>query len=85
MPNKPEIEFRAGGNITAAVWKEEKQDGDRTYNQYTVKIQKQFKKAGESEYKPTNYYFRDDLPKLQLVVQKAYEYICLKTRDNIPV
>ena len=83
MANKPEIEFRGGGNITAAVWREEKQDGDRTYNHYTVKIQKQFKKG--DDWKDTDYYFRDDLPKLQLVVQKAYEYICLKTTDAIPV
>ncbi len=33
-------------------------------------------------YQETNYYFRDDIPRLILVAQKAYEYIALsESRD----
>ena len=86
--NQPCASFQSG-NISSAVWKEEVQKDGDTYIQYSVKIQKQFKKTKESEYKPTNYYFRDELPRLQLVVAKAYEFICLhgnkKTEEEIPI
>ena len=79
--NQPCVIFRID-NIGAAVWAEKMQKDGKTYIKYSVKIQKHFRKPNESEYKPTNYYFKDDLPKLQLVTAKAYEFICLQTSKN---
>ena len=80
--DQPCASFRVG-NISAAVWKKEKLKDGETYIEYSVKIQKQYKDKKDSEYKPTNYYFRDELPRLQLVVAKAYEFICLQTNKKV--
>jgi hypothetical protein len=53
-----------------------------------VRIQKQFRKE-DGDYENTEYYFRDDLPKLILVAQKAFEFIALAAskdaEDSVPV
>ena len=85
--SKPIKDFRAG-NIQASVWRNEVQKDGQTVVRQSVRIQKQFRKDG-GDYQETNYYFRDDLPKLILVAQKAYEYIALsESRDageSVPV
>ncbi len=85
--SKPIKNFRAG-NIQASVWRNEVQKDGQTVVRHSVRIQKQFRKDG-GDYQETNYYFRDDLPKLVLVAQKAYEYIALsESRDaeeSVPV
>ena len=85
--NKPIKSFKAS-NVEASVWRQEVQDGDRTVTKHSVCIQKQFRKKGGG-YEKTDYYFRDDLPKLRLVVDKAFEFIALnespETEDDVPV
>lgn len=79
QPTKPVKEFRAG-TIKAAVWRNEVQDGDRTAVRYSVRIQKRFKRDGE--WHETDYYFPEDLPKLRLVADKAYEYVALSESED---
>ena len=76
--NKPVKQFRAGGNIVASVWRNEVSQNGRTRERHSVQIQKRFRKEG-GEYQDTNVFFQNDLPKLLLVIQKAYEYISFKT------
>ena len=77
---KPVKEFRVGG-IQASVWKNEVSKDGKTLIQYSVKVEKRFHKK-DGEYQNTDYYFNDDLPKLILVAQKAYEYISLTERGK---
>jgi hypothetical protein len=77
---KPIKDFRAGG-IQASVWKKEVPKDGRTVIQYSVKIEKRYRKK-DGEYQSTDYYFADDLPKLILAAQKAYEYIALTERGT---
>jgi hypothetical protein len=55
---------------------------------HSVRIQKQFRKD-EGDYQETNYYFRDDIPRLILVAQKAFEFISLseskEAEESMPV
>jgi hypothetical protein len=85
--SKPIKDFRAG-NIQASIWKKEVDQQGQNVIRYSVRIQKQFRKE-DGNYENTEYYFRDDLPKLILVAQKAYEHIALKaskdSEDQIPV
>ena len=85
--DKPIKDFRAG-NIQASVWRNEVQKDGQTVVRYSVKIQKQFRKD-DGDYQETNYYFRDDIPKLILVAQKSYEYIALteskEAEESVPV
>jgi hypothetical protein len=76
---KPVKDFRAGG-IQASVWKNEVPKDGRTMIKYSVKIEKRYRKK-DGEYQSTDYYFADDLPKLILAAQKAYEYIALTERE----
>jgi hypothetical protein len=71
--NKPIKSFKAG-SIEASIWKQEVEKNGQT--RHSVRIQKQFRNK-DKNYEKTDYYFRDDLPKLILVAQKAYEYCAL--------
>ncbi len=75
--SKPIKTFRAGG-IQASVWRDETEKDGQTVVQHSVRIQKQFRKE-DGSYADTQYYFQDDLPKLVLVAQKAFEFISLKS------
>jgi len=76
---KPIKEFRIGW-IQVAVWKNESQENGKTIVKHSVRIQKRFRDE-DGEYKDTNNYFPDELPKLALAVNKAYEFIALKERN----
>ncbi len=79
--SKPIKDFRSGG-IQASVWRNEVQKDGQTVVRHSVRIQKQFRKE-DGDYENTDYYFRDDLPKLILVAQKAFEYITLKESQDV--
>ena len=87
--NKPIKEFRAGSGISASIWRnEEAQEDGTTRVRHSVKFQKRYcDKNGQ--WQDSDYYFPDDLPKLQLVVQKAFEFISLKeskeAEEAIPI
>lgn len=84
---KPIKDFRSG-NIQASVWRNEVEKNGQTQVRHSVKIQKRFRKE-HGDYQDTNYYFRDDLPKLILVAQKAFEFISLTeskdAEETVPV
>lgn len=72
----PIKEFRVAG-ITSSVWRNDQAQSDGSIRvRYSVKIQKRFRKK-DGEWTNTDYYFPEDLPKLQLVVTKAFEFISL--------
>jgi hypothetical protein len=73
--SKPIKNFRSG-NIQASIWRNEVDKDGQTVVRHSVRIQKQFR-DDDGDYKESNYYFRDDIPKLILVAQKAFEFISL--------
>ncbi len=73
---KPIKEFRAGG-IQVAIWKKETEENGKTIIKYSISIQKSFR-DDSGNYQDTNNYFPDELPKLALLIHKAYETITLK-------
>jgi hypothetical protein len=77
---KPIKDFRVGG-IQASIWRKEVPKNGYTAIQYSVKIEKRYRKK-DGEYQNTDYYFDDDLPKLILAAQKAYEYIAVTERGT---
>jgi len=72
QPNQPVTTIRAGG-VKATVWENQSKEGN-TY--FSVSVTRSYK-DGE-EWKDTGTYYRDDLPKIELVVRKAYEFIQLE-------
>ena len=76
---KPIKEFRTGW-IQVAVWKNESEENGKTLVKHSIRLQKRFRDE-DGEYKDTNNYFPEELPKLALAVSKAYEFIALKERN----
>ena len=70
QPQRPVVKFRSYG-IEASVWKHE--------NGYSVTIRKTYKNEDSGEYKETNTFFPDDLPRLALVANAAFEFVSLKS------
>jgi hypothetical protein len=85
--SKPIKNFRSG-NIQASIWRNEVEKEGQIVVRHSVRIQKQFRKD-EGDYQETNYYFRDDIPRLILVAQKAFEFISLseskEAEESMPV
>ena len=85
--SKPVKDYRSG-NIQASIWRNEEDKDGQTVVRHSVRIQKQFRKD-DGDYQETNYYFRDDIPRLILVAQKAFEYIALneskEAEESVPV
>lgn len=80
---KPVKEFRAlgGGAVTASVWRNESEKDGQILVSYSIRVQKRYRDRETGAWHDSEYYFPEDLPKLRLVVEKAYEYTRLRERD----
>ena len=83
QPNQPIKEFRVGG-VKAAVWRDAVEQDGRTVIQHSVKITKTYRDKTTDEWKTTDYFFPNDLPKLILVAQRAFEFTSLKESEEAP-
>ena len=79
--NKPETVFRAGG-VKATVWKNKVKTSQGDKDAFSVSVIKSYKVDDSDEWKETSSYFANDVPKLLLVTQKAYEYIALAKEQS---
>mgnify|MGYP001559577787 FL=1 len=78
--NYPEKKFRAGA-ISATVWRNKGQKTNGEESEYkTISIERSYTdKTGK--WQSTNSLRITDLPKAQVVLQKAYEHIVLQEQD----
>ncbi len=77
---KPERRFKCG-SVEAAVFANEIEKSGSKIKLKKVSIQKRYMTA-EGEWKSTNSYDANDLPKLKLVVDEAYRYLALGQGDG---
>ena len=70
----PEKKFKAGG-ITATIWCNEAKGESKSY--HSIVLEKSYKDK-EGNWQTTSSLMSNDLPKAQLVLAKAYEYLTLK-------
>ena len=68
--NKPAGEVRCG-RIKAAIWENETDNGAR----YSVTITRLYKSDGDSSWRTTSSFNRDDLPLVAKVADMAHTYI----------
>lgn len=78
--NPPLKEFRAG-TIVAAIWPEPAASNGRSPS-YSIRIQKRYRDDRYGQWKTTSYLRPDELPKLALVVSRAYEFLTLRETDD---
>jgi hypothetical protein len=78
--NSPEKKFRAGA-ISATVWKNKGQrdNGEETeFN--TISVDRRYADK-DGNWQSTNSLRTNDLPKLQAVLRKAYDYLVLNEQN----
>jgi len=79
VENKPIKEFRAG-SVRATLWENSRSKDDREFSVISVTIERRYQ-DGQGEWKATNSFSRNELPLVQLVAAKAFEFIAVTERD----
>jgi len=80
---QPIKEFRAG-TVKAAIWKQENEAEGRITTTYSVRIRKRFFDKRTGDWQDTDYFFPNDLPRLCLVAERAFEHIALRESEDDP-
>ncbi len=76
-PVKPIKEFRAGTAV-AAIWVSKTAVNGQSSAQHSIRVQKRYRDDRSGQWKSTTYFRPDELPKLALVVSRAYEFLTLR-------
>ena len=75
--NRPVKEFRAR-NLSLAIWQNEGTRDGRPITLHSITLNKRYQDQDSGEWKDSSSFFPDDLPRLRLLLDKAYEYILLR-------
>ena len=75
--DRPIKEFRAG-TVVAAIWVSKTALNGRSTAQHSIRVQKRYRDDRTGQWKTTTYFRPDELPKLSLVVSRAYEFLTLR-------
>ena len=76
--SRPEKKFKCGP-ISASLWAEDKTMESGVVKFYSINITKAYKDG--DNWKNTNNFNAEDLPKVSLVASEAYKFIRLNTSD----
>lgn len=82
---KPKKKFKCGG-VTASVWEnsaEVMRDGNKVMSTFETIVVERTYKDKDGEWKKTNNFRKNDLPKVSLVTQKAYEFVMLDKEEDL--
>ena len=79
QPTPPTKEFRVN-TIKASIWANQTERSGNTAVRHSVRFQKRFRDAN-GNWRDTDYYFPEDLPSIELVAAKAFEFCVLEERD----
>jgi hypothetical protein len=80
--NSPKKKFQCGG-VVATVWENEQTGNEGAFTVESVGFSKRYKR-NDGSWDSTNSFRKNDLPKIQLVCQKAYEYLNERRTDQEP-
>lgn len=80
--SKPMKEFRAGTAVVA-IWAETAATNGRAVPSYSIRVQKRYRDDKDGQWKTTTYFRPDELPKLGLVVSRAYEFLTLRETEEV--
>lgn len=78
---KPEKKFQAGA-ISAAVWKNSVNHDGKDIDVFNVTIERRYLDKDKT-WKSTNSFKVNDLPKVELIARKAFEFLALKEESEI--
>ncbi len=75
--NKPIQEFRVR-NLSLAIWENQGLRDGRPVALHSITLNKRYQDQQTGEWKDSNSFFPDDLPRLRLLLDKAYEQLLLR-------
>lgn len=78
MKQQPEKKFRAGA-VSATIWKNTSEKGEFS----SVQLDRAYKDKDNS-WKHTSSFSASDVPKAIVVLNKAYEYLVVKEKEEEP-
>lgn len=79
--NKPIGKWNSGG-ISVAVWQNSIETANGPQMVERVTLERRYKDEKSGEWKSTNSYRKDELPKAILVLQKAYDFLAFRKRSS---
>ena len=79
MDKKPVFKYRVGA-CSATVWPNTIKTEKGEYESFNVVLDRSYKTG--DEWKNTNSFNAQDLPKIKLCIDKAYEYVTQKKVDD---
>jgi hypothetical protein len=71
----PIKEFRAPGGLSAAIWENATERDGRTVVWYSIKIQRSFRDKNSKEWRTTNYFRPQDLPRVARLAEDAFRFV----------
>lgn len=74
--NSPVEKFKAGA-VSATIWENKGKKDDEEFTYYTVNIERNHT-DDQKEWQKTSSMRVNDLPKVRLVAEKAFDYLMLK-------
>ena len=77
--SKPEKRFKCGP-IAASIWSQGRTVDSQMVKFYSINIDKSYKDG--DEWKHTNSFATEDLPKVALLATEAYKYLRLNSTDQ---
>lgn len=75
----PEKKFRAGG-VTATVWKNTRKKDGEEFDVFNVDITRSYLDKDEN-WQTTSSFQLNDLPKVAMLAEKAFEFVLLKSDE----
>jgi len=80
--NRPTRELRVR-NLSLAIWENEGTSRDgRPVRRHSITLNKRYQDQQSGEWKDSTSFFPDDLPRLRLLLDKAYEHLLLNDTDS---
>lgn len=79
---RPIKKIRAGA-ISANVWRNTAMKGTQKMEFYSITVERNYKNK-QDQWASTNSFRQNDLPKVQLVLAQAYEFLTLNKDESIP-
>ena len=80
MSEKPKKEYRAG-SVRATIWENDRADKDgQKFTVASVQIERRYPDQ-DGNWQSTNSFRKADLPLVQVVTAKAFEYLTVSERD----
>jgi len=79
MSNKPLKEF-ASGQVRATIWENTRAKDSEQFTTHTIRVERTYKDDND-EWQSTNGFHQADLPSVELVVRKAFEFLTMRERE----